>query len=210
MRTGPSSQPRYGGHTASVKRGRGYRSRPKRSRTCSIPRYAQAHTHAPLYVARCEPVNPGPLGTGHHRDHAERGVCERVSGPFLHDHEEGAEEHPASEVGRRAVGADETVRANRRWWDAAADDYQSEHGDFLGGRSAARFIWGPEGLDEADAELLGPVARLGGAQSARGWLRCGSVLRVVGRAGRCLHRHRPVDASADPRRPAPRRQAHSG
>lgn len=77
------------------------------------------------------------------------------------------------------MGADETVRANRRWWDAAADDYQSEHGDFLGGRSAARFIWGPEGLDEADAELLGPVARLAGrrvlevgcgAAQCSGWL----------------------------------------
>ena len=60
------------------------------------------------------------------------------------------------------MGADETVRANRRWWDAAADDYQSEHGDFLGGRDAARFIWGPEGLDEADAQLLGPTAALAG------------------------------------------------
>ena len=84
-----------------------------------------------------------------------------------------------SEVGRRLVGADETVRANRRWWDAAADDYQSEHGEFLGGRGAARFVWGPEGLDEADAELLGPVARLAGswvlevgcgAAQCSGWL----------------------------------------
>ncbi|HZV27450.1 MAG TPA: class I SAM-dependent methyltransferase [Acidothermaceae bacterium] len=68
----------------------------------------------------------------------------------------------SSEVGRRAVGADETVRANRRWWDAAADDYQSEHGEFLGGGDAARFVWGPEGLDEADAQLLAPVAGLTG------------------------------------------------
>ncbi len=60
------------------------------------------------------------------------------------------------------AGADETVQANRRWWDAAADDYQSEHGEFLGGPDAARFIWGPEGLDEADAQLLGPVADLAG------------------------------------------------
>lgn len=79
-------------------------------------------------------------------------------GPFLHDHGEAT----TSEVGRRVAGADETMQANRRWWDAAADDYQSEHGEFLGGRDAARFIWGPEGLDEADAELLGPVAGLAG------------------------------------------------
>jgi len=84
-----------------------------------------------------------------------------------------------SEVGRRVAGADETVQANRRWWDAAADDYQSEHGEFLGGRDAARFIWGPEGLDEADAQLLGPVAALAGrrvlevgcgAAQCSGWL----------------------------------------
>ncbi len=54
---------------------------------------------------------------------------------------------PASEV--------ETVHANRRWWDGAADAYQAEHGEFLGD---ARFIWGPEGLDEASAGLLGTVA----------------------------------------------------
>jgi SAM-dependent methyltransferase len=51
----------------------------------------------------------------------------------------------------------ESSRANRRWWDRNADDYQREHGAFLGD---ARFVWGPEGLDEADAGLLGPVASL--------------------------------------------------
>jgi len=55
------------------------------------------------------------------------------------------------------VGAEETVRANRRWWDAAADAYQSEHGEFLGGRNATRFIWGPEGLDESDAPSTNPM-----------------------------------------------------
>jgi SAM-dependent methyltransferase len=66
------------------------------------------------------------------------------------------------DVGRRAVGADETARANRRWWDDAADDYQAEHGEFLGGPDQARFVWGPEGLDEAAAQLLGPTAALAG------------------------------------------------
>jgi SAM-dependent methyltransferase len=60
------------------------------------------------------------------------------------------------------VGADETVAANRRWWDAAADDYQAEHGEFLGGGDKARFIWGPDGLDEATAQLLGPTTSLAG------------------------------------------------
>ncbi|GII76015.1 SAM-dependent methyltransferase [Sphaerisporangium rufum] len=60
----------------------------------------------------------------------------------------------ASGVARRRVTAGSSARANRRWWDAAADDYQAEHGDFLGD---ARFVWCPEGLDEADARLLGEV-----------------------------------------------------
>jgi SAM-dependent methyltransferase len=93
-----------------------------------------------------------------------------------------------SEVGRREVGADETAQANRRWWDAAADDYQSEHGEFLGGRDAARFIWGPEGLDEADAQLLGPVASLAGhrvlevgcgAAQCSGWLAAHGAVSIA-------------------------------
>jgi len=76
-------------------------------------------------------------------------------------------------VTRRAVGQDESVRANRTWWDAGADEYLDEHGPFLGD---ARFVWGPEGLSEADAHLLGDVAGrrvlevgAGAAQCAR-WL----------------------------------------
>jgi hypothetical protein len=33
-------------------------------------------------------------------------------------------------VERRAAGADETARANRRWWDAAEPEYYAEHGAF--------------------------------------------------------------------------------
>jgi SAM-dependent methyltransferase len=62
---------------------------------------------------------------------------------------------PGSQVTRRAAGWAETVVANRSWWDGAADAYQAEHGEFLGD---VRFVWGPEGLDEADAHLLGEVA----------------------------------------------------
>jgi SAM-dependent methyltransferase len=49
----------------------------------------------------------------------------------------------------------ETQHANRADWDRTADDYQAEHGDFLGD---VGFVWCPEGLDEADARLLGEVA----------------------------------------------------
>lgn len=60
---------------------------------------------------------------------------------------------------RRAAGVSESSRASRIWWDANADSYQDEHGGFLGNE---RFIWCPEGLDEADAALLGPRAALRG------------------------------------------------
>ncbi|MCG5212194.1 class I SAM-dependent methyltransferase [Streptosporangium sp. KLBMP 9127] len=62
---------------------------------------------------------------------------------------------PVSGVAREPVSAASTSRANRGWWDASADDYQAEHGEFL---RDAGFVWCPEGLDEADAGLLGDVA----------------------------------------------------
>ncbi len=66
-----------------------------------------------------------------------------------------ADQDPSALVTRRQADNAETTRANRRWWDGASDWYQTEHGDFLGD---ARFLWGPEGLYEEDAQLLGPVA----------------------------------------------------
>jgi SAM-dependent methyltransferase len=72
------------------------------------------------------------------------------------------------------VGAADTRRASRHWWDSDADAYLAEHGDFLGD---ARFVWCPEGLDEAEAGLLGDVSGrrvlevgCGAAPCAR-WLR---------------------------------------
>jgi SAM-dependent methyltransferase len=49
----------------------------------------------------------------------------------------------------------ENRRASRHWWDIDADNYQAEHGAFLG---EVDLVWGPEGLREADVGLLGPVA----------------------------------------------------
>jgi SAM-dependent methyltransferase len=100
-------------------------------------------------------------------------------------HEAGrvAPTHHASGVGRREVGADETARANRRWWDAGAGDYQAEHADFLGGPDQARFIWGPEGLDEAVAQLLAPTAELAGRRVLEvgcGAAQCGRWLASQG------------------------------
>lgn len=45
--------------------------------------------------------------------------------------------------------------AARRGWDEYSAEYQATHGEFLGD---ARFVWCPEGLDEARAGLLGEVA----------------------------------------------------
>ncbi len=80
----------------------------------------------------------------------------------------------AGGVDRRAVGTEESVRANRRWWDAATPAYLAEHGADLGD---VDFLWCPEGLREADAHLLGDVVGrrvleigCGSAPCAR-WLR---------------------------------------
>jgi SAM-dependent methyltransferase len=55
---------------------------------------------------------------------------------------------------RREVSDTESRRASRQWWDLDADNYQEEHGAFLGDTD---FVWCPEGLREADARLLGEV-----------------------------------------------------
>lgn len=57
-------------------------------------------------------------------------------------------------VAHRPVDSAEATAANLAWWDADADAYLAEHGDFLG---EADFVWCPEGLREDDAGLLGDV-----------------------------------------------------
>jgi ubiquinone/menaquinone biosynthesis C-methylase UbiE len=75
----------------------------------------------------------------------------------------------------------ETSRASRTYWDSAAEEYLEEHGAFLGDD---RFVWCPEGVDEADAQLLGSVrgktileVGCGAAQCSR-WL-TGQQAKVV-------------------------------
>jgi SAM-dependent methyltransferase len=79
----------------------------------------------------------------------------------------------ASGVEHRPAGPLESARANRSWWDGEATAYYAEHGEFLGDSD---LLWCPEGLREAAAGLLGPVAGrdvlemgCGAAQGAR-WL----------------------------------------
>lgn len=89
---------------------------------------------------------------------------------------------PGVEAVRRTVSEAETLAANRRDWDAYADEYQASHGTFLGD---VRFVWSPEGVDETEARVLGDVAGrdvleigCGAAQCAR-WL-AGRGARAVG------------------------------
>ncbi len=72
-------------------------------------------------------------------------------------------------VERRAVDEAESRRANGPDWDRYADEYQATHGEFLGD---AGFVWGPEGLTEAQAGVLGDV------QGSR-------ILEIGSGAGQC-------------------------
>jgi SAM-dependent methyltransferase len=93
---------------------------------------------------------------------------------------------------RRDADPVETARANRTWWDLEADGYYAEHGTFLGDDD---FVWGPEGLREAQAGLLGEVrgARLleigaGAAQCSRYAARQGASVVATDISGGMLRR----------------------
>ena len=70
---------------------------------------------------------------------------------------------------RRAADELESQRANGADWDRYADEYQATHGGFLGDIG---FVWGPEGLTEEAAGILGDV-------------RDRDVLEVGSGAGQC-------------------------
>jgi len=104
-------------------------------------------------------------------------------------------------VVRRAVGPAESRLAARAWWDREADAYQAEHGDFLG---TADFVWGPEGLRESDAGLLGPVegrrvleVGCGAAQCSRWLMAHGAQAVGVDLSLRQLQYARRLDVKAD-------------
>lgn len=117
-------------------------------------------------------------------------------------------DYPApGRVERRVVEGGESARAGRSWWDGAADAYQAEHGDFL---RDVGFVWSPEGVDEADARLLGDVSgkrvlEIGcGAGQCGRWLRSQGVREVVGfdLARRQLQHSRRIDEQTEHRLPA--------
>lgn len=108
-------------------------------------------------------------------------------------------------VTRRDAGQDESAAANRDWWDGEAVDYYLEHGGFLGDDD---FCWGPEGLREADAHLLGDVRGrqvleigAGAAQCSR-WLAARGAHVVASDLSRqMLRRSQLIDAAAKRRDP---------
>jgi SAM-dependent methyltransferase len=78
---------------------------------------------------------------------------------------------------RRAIGEDDSRRANRADWDLYADEYQSTHGEFLGD---VGFVWGPEGLREEDLRVLGQVRGLRTLEVGSGAGQCSRWLRAQG------------------------------
>src|SRR5438067_133637 len=120
------------------------------------------------------PTRPGVSGTN------------RVAGPDLQASlgnntgvTHASAEHRLGTVGiaHRDVPAREATAANLAWWDADADDYQTEHGEFLGD---ADFVWCPEGLREADAALLGEVNGLRVLEIGCGQASCARWLAAAG------------------------------
>lgn len=84
---------------------------------------------------------------------------------------------PAAAVDRRVLDDATSARAARRWWDSDARAYWAEHANFLGSDD---FVWCPEGLREAEAGLLGPVAGLDVLEVGCGTAPCSRWLETQG------------------------------
>ncbi len=80
-------------------------------------------------------------------------------------------------VERRAVSEEESRRANGPDWDRYADEYQATHGGFLGDTG---FVWGPEGLTEDEAGVLGDVTGRDVLEVGSGAGQCSRWVRVHG------------------------------
>ncbi len=85
---------------------------------------------------------------------------------------------PASVRSQRSdVDEAASRRANGPDWDAYADEYQATHGAFLGD---VGFVWGPEGLTEASAGVLGPLADRDVLEVGSGAGQCSRWVRAQG------------------------------
>jgi SAM-dependent methyltransferase len=87
----------------------------------------------------------------------------------------------AVRVERRAVDEVESRLANGPDWDRYADEYQATHGEFLGDSG---FVWGPEGLTEDAAGVLGEVAGKDVLEVGSGAGQCSRWVRA--RGGRAI------------------------
>lgn len=85
--------------------------------------------------------------------------------------------HPPVRVERRPVSEAESRAANGPDWDRYADEYQATHGEFLGD---AGFVWGPEGLTETEAGILGDVAGKRVLEVGSGAGQCSRWVRTQG------------------------------
>ena len=102
---------------------------------------------------------------------------------------------------RRAVDEAESRRANGPDWDRYADDYQATHGEFLGD---VGFVWGPEGLTEAEAGVLGDLEGRDVLEVGSGAGQCSRWVRAAGGRSfgldlshRQLQHSRRIDAATD-------------
>ena len=115
------------------------------------------------------------------------------------------DDHPPVQPVRRLVDEVETRRANRRDWDAYADEYQATHGEFLRDDG---FVWGPEGIDESELRILGGVdgksvleIGCGAAQCARSLVARGARSFGLDLSFRQLQHSQRIDDALDLRVP---------
>ena len=80
-------------------------------------------------------------------------------------------------VERRAVDEAESRQANGPDWDRYADEYQATHGEFLGD---VGFVWGPEGITEAELGVLGELAGRDVLEVGSGAGQCSRWIRAQG------------------------------
>ncbi len=84
---------------------------------------------------------------------------------------------PAVHSERRPVSETESRHANGPDWDRYADEYQATHGEFLGD---VGFVWGPEGLTELEAGVLGDLAGRDVLEVGSGAGQCSRWVRARG------------------------------
>lgn len=76
------------------------------------------------------------------------------------------------------ASSDDPIDANGSWWNENAREYISDHGEILGN---ADFIWGPEGVREADIAFLGDTRGKKILEIGAGAAQCARYLAGLGR-----------------------------